>query len=63
LHYGAHNAHEEVVALLLQNSADIGVTDNRGSTPVHMAADGGSEAIVKLLLDHGADLNARSTQG
>ena len=43
--------------------ADIGNTNNRGKTPLHLAAENNHVALVRVLLDYGADLHVRSDGG
>ena len=45
------------IKLLLQNGANINSTDNRGRTPLYIAAGGGKSNLVSYLLEHGADPN------
>lgn len=37
---------------LLENNADINITDIRGATPLHRAASKGNLGIVKLFLEY-----------
>lgn len=37
--------------------------DNFITTPLHVAAVGGSESVIKLLLDQNPDMNARNETG
>jgi ankyrin repeat protein len=58
----------EIVALLLENGADIDHQDNLGRTALHYAAFskyGGisSPAAAKLLIDHGAALDIEDNEG
>ena len=48
-----------------RNNADIGATNNRGKTALHLAVESKSNrlTLVKLLLDNGADVHARSDGG
>jgi ankyrin repeat protein len=45
------------VKLLLEAGADINKADNKGKTPLFIAADEGHVKIVKLLLQAGADIH------
>ena len=48
----------EVVQSRINQGANIDETDNRGCSPLIVAAKWGYLEIVKLLLDNGADVNA-----
>jgi len=50
----------KVMALL---KADVNTTDNRGNTPLMLAAMGDKSEIVKLLLSNGANVNATNKKG
>jgi outer membrane protein assembly factor BamB len=45
------------VADLLKKGADVGATNEYGTTPLYFAADQANLPLVRLLLDHGADAN------
>lgn len=51
--------YRRTVKLLLQNSAQVNVSDNAGCTPLTMAARVGDVETVRLLLDAGANLAAK----
>lgn len=53
----------EAVKRLLEQGADVNATDNKGSTPLHYAAQHNATEIVIDLLDHHADVNCRNKAG
>lgn len=55
--------HEDTVALLLANKADVNAKLNNGWTPLHTAVDKGHKGVVKLLLANKAKVNARTSDG
>lgn len=55
--------HTEVVALLLENGADVNAKSRDGGTALHAAAFLGRVETVKLLLDKGADTTLRNNMG
>ena len=62
----AANAEQEVpemVALLLQNGADVNLVRRDGTTALMLAAARGHAETVRVLLAAGADVNARSEAG
>lgn len=42
-----------VVSLLLSHEASVNVQDNKGSTPLHLAAWAGHDHVIKVLLTQG----------
>ena len=50
LHLACLNGHKNVANYLLENNANLEVTDNRGQTVLHSAVHQGQAAIVELLL-------------
>ena len=50
LHLACLNGHKNVAGYLIENNANLEVTDNRGQTVLHSAVHQGQAAIVELLL-------------
>lgn len=48
---------------LLQQGSNINARDDRGNTPLQLAASAGKLEAMKLLLDNGADINAKDNTG
>jgi len=63
LHLAAENCHTNVVVLLLDKGAKIGVQAKNSDTPLHLAAQEGCVDVVAILLAKGAEINARDNQG
>ncbi len=57
----ARSGYDRVVQFLIQSSADVGVLDKQGRTPLHWAANGGHTACAKVLLDTGIRYCYRSS--
>lgn len=49
LHRAVKGSHEAVVALLLENGADVNLEDANGKTPLDLARDMKNDSIVRLL--------------
>ena len=47
----------EFVRLLLDKGADINLTNDFGTSALHLSILGGHEEVTRLLLDEGADIN------
>ncbi len=63
LHWAAMNGHQEIVELLLANSAEVNLKVIDGTTPLITAAVFGHKNVVALLLANGADVNAKNNDG
>ena len=48
---------------LIENGADVNLTDNQGQTPLHYAAANGHIAMAQLLIENGANVNLTDNQG
>jgi ankyrin repeat protein len=53
----------EVIQLLLESGANVGVRDENGRTALHLAGFRGKEAVVLLLLKNGADISEPDCEG
>ena len=62
LFYAIHNNQPSIVAMLLDDGADMNIKDKKGDPPLIAACDADS-AVVHLLIEHGADVNARNQGG
>jgi ankyrin repeat protein len=63
LHYAAANGHDDVVKLLIDNSAYLDAESPNGTTPLMMAARGNHITTMKVLLDAGADVRLKNQLG
>jgi ankyrin repeat protein len=63
LHYAAASGNNEIVQILLDESAYIDAESPNGTTPLMMAARNGHILTVKLLLDEGADATLKNNVG
>jgi len=61
LHYAASNDHMDVLLLLLESGSSLSISDRRGRTPLHVAANRGT--VIHYLLQRGADPRARDLKG
>ena len=52
-----------IVQLLLDGGANIELSDNRGCTPLHLAARRADEASIQVLLSRGANIKAEDREG
>jgi len=57
LHYAAYNSYPGVLLSLLESGSSLSISDRRGRTPLHTAANCGT--AVRYLLQRGADPMAR----
>ncbi|GAI14151.1 unnamed protein product, partial [marine sediment metagenome] len=57
LMFASFNGHTEIVRLLLDEGAELGIRDAMGRTALLYASTGPFAETVKLLLDHHADPN------
>ena len=66
LHSALDAGHFDIVELLLAKGADINITDDKGQTPLHIAASYAAmrfPKIVELLISNGADIKAKDNNG
>ena len=54
---------EEIVAMLVENGADVNLECDLGWTPLFYALNHGNSAIVELLIDHGAKIDVKDCDG
>ncbi len=53
----------EAVTQYLDTDGDVNAKDERGYTPLHLAAEKWRKEVVELLIAEGADLNAKIEGG
>jgi ankyrin repeat protein len=53
----------KISRLLVENNADINVSQQMGYTPLHEAAQNGNVEIARMLLENGADAKAKMDDG
>ncbi len=65
LHYSCKNSNISISATLIQQGVDVNLKNNRGETPLMIAANAGRNNVdlCALLVDAGADVNARNNKG
>ena len=67
LHRATHQAKpdKEMISLLINHGADIGVKNEFGDTPLHLATDqtNPDKEIIRLLIMHGADIGVKNNTG
>ncbi|ELU05799.1 hypothetical protein CAPTEDRAFT_77397, partial [Capitella teleta] len=57
---------ERIVDLLIENGADVNISDHHGNTPLHCASGEGMqvlEEILKLLIENKGDINLERKDG
>ncbi|GLE03167.1 hypothetical protein PINS_up012046 [Pythium insidiosum] len=54
--YARQDVAARVEALVTSGGVDVDERNDKGETPLHVAAAAGSDAVVQVLLSHGADL-------
>ena len=59
----ASNGYDAVLAVLLDNGANINQANNAGWFPLHLAVAMSHETVVAVLIDRGADVNQTNNDG
>jgi len=59
LHWAAYYNRPEVLAYLIDQSANVNADDGYGNNPIHFAAQSGSMEMIQALLNAGADWKTR----
>jgi len=60
LHVAAKWGKNNMVKILLENSAQIDAKTRDGLTPLHCAARSGHDEVVSTLIEHSAPISART---
>ena len=59
----ALNDKQNAFDILIQNGADPSLKTNKGSSLLHLAADGGNTSIINKLLSLGLDIHLKDVYG
>jgi len=63
LDWRSKRAGRSLIQALLAKKADVDAVDERGWTPLMIAADNGDAEMSQLLIEHGANVDARTPKG
>lgn len=63
LHLAALSGFDELVSTMIDQGANVNITDSEGQTPLHWAAGSGYGSVVNLLLKNKAELNKKDVYG
>lgn len=63
LHLAAQLGHLPMIQFLIDNNADVDLTDTQGNTPLHYASAYGHVDVIKALLEAGCHVNGRNAEG
>lgn len=61
--FEAENENLLTLEILLENGADVDITNGKGWTPLHIASYYGHLEVAQMLLDYGADPKAETNKG
>jgi len=60
LHLAAQDGHTDMVALLLEHSADVNAHAKNGLTPMHLAAQEDGVPTAEILVQYHADIDPQT---
>ncbi|XP_014768751.1 uncharacterized protein LOC106868134 [Octopus bimaculoides] len=63
IHYAANKGHEDVLRLLIQNKADLNVTNAKGDTALFLAIQNDQVHIVRMLIEYGCNVYLKNMEG
>jgi len=63
LHIAVKSAQGSSIQLLLDNGANMEVTNHKNSTPLHLAAEEGCIQVLEILLEHSASVHVTDQDG
>ncbi|MCJ8209325.1 ankyrin repeat domain-containing protein [Mucilaginibacter sp. RS28] len=63
IHSAVAGNYTPIVKLLIENGAEVNVTQQAGTTPLHTAAQNGNLELLILLLENGASVDIRMEGG
>ncbi|KAE8141014.1 ankyrin repeat-containing domain protein [Aspergillus pseudotamarii] len=63
LSWNAQNTREEIARLLVDNGADVNLSDCDGRTPLSFAAERSNDNTITMLLEKGAAVDAKDNTG
>ncbi|MFT6346869.1 MAG: hypothetical protein ACJA02_001115, partial [Myxococcota bacterium] len=63
LHIAARNNNLQVASILIENGANVNITDNEGWTPLMRASLSGNSSLIRILLNVGAYATKTNSSG
>lgn len=61
LHWSAVNGHADIARVLVEKGANIEAENDRGCTPLFLAAQNGQESVCDLLMENYANLDPQTS--
>ena len=63
LHWSAIKGQKQIAELLINEGADVNLSDDNGTTPLHFTALMADKRMAELLIAKGANINTKNDDG